>query len=177
MTSQLGRFQVMALLQAARYYILTGDLEKSYSFGLNRAIFYAWAKRRGAPVAASREKLGRKVSVEKSENGKTMVFVGDEAAYLSRNGWFTMGGEEQTPELFEREVKNRIERIMSFEEAWKLAVEYVKSFDKRTLLSQGEFYEKVYLPVRDSFPTIPKKENKQLSLFGLDSGAQDQSPP
>jgi len=37
----------MALLQAARYYLLTGDLEKAYSFGLNRAIFYAWAKRRG----------------------------------------------------------------------------------------------------------------------------------
>lgn len=29
----------MGLLQAARYYLLTGDLEKAKSFGLNRAIF------------------------------------------------------------------------------------------------------------------------------------------
>ncbi len=38
---KIGRFQVMALLQAARYYVLTGDINKAKSFGLNRAIFYA----------------------------------------------------------------------------------------------------------------------------------------
>jgi hypothetical protein len=177
MESQIGRFQVMALLQAARYYVLTGDLEKSYSFGLNRAIFYAWAKRRGVPVAASRQRQARDVSMEKDEEGKTIVYVGDEAAYLGKNGWFTMGDQDQTPELFEREVKNRIERIMPFEDAWRLAVEYVKSFDKKTLLSQKDFYEKVYLPVRDTFPNLPKKSNKQLSLLSFGSETRDQSPP
>jgi len=39
--SELGRFQVMALLQAIRYYLLAGDLERAKSWGLNRAIFYA----------------------------------------------------------------------------------------------------------------------------------------
>ncbi|MCD6195448.1 MAG: hypothetical protein J7J82_01515, partial [Staphylothermus sp.] len=34
----------MALLQAARHYIFHKDLDKAKSFGLNRAIFYAWAK-------------------------------------------------------------------------------------------------------------------------------------
>ncbi len=61
--ARIGRFPVMALLQAARYYVLYGDLERAKSFGLNRAIFYAWAKyygpstghfqlksRRGAPL-------------------------------------------------------------------------------------------------------------------------------
>jgi hypothetical protein len=165
MASQLGRFQVMALLQAARYFVLTGDLEKSYSFGLNRAIFYAWAKRRGVPVAASRERVTREVSVERDVEGRTVVYVGDEAAYLGRSGWFAMGDQEQTPELFEREVKSKVERVMPFEEAWKLAVEYVKSFDRRTLLSQRDFYERVYLPVRDSFPNVPSSRYRQLPLF------------
>jgi len=48
----LGRFQVMALLQAARYYKLHGDLEKAKSWGLNRAIFYAWAKHYGSRYRA-----------------------------------------------------------------------------------------------------------------------------
>ncbi len=45
---RIGRFQVMALLQAVRYYLLTGDLERVKSFDLNRAIFCARTKRRGS---------------------------------------------------------------------------------------------------------------------------------
>ncbi|QOJ79794.1 hypothetical protein IG193_07530 [Infirmifilum lucidum] len=163
--SRLGRFQVMALLQAARYFVLTGDKEKAFSFGLNRAIFYAWAKRRGVPVAASRERVSRGVEVTREEN-RIVAYVGDEQAYVSSNGWFTIGDEEQRPEDFEREVIRRVEAVMPFEEAWRLAVEYVSSFDRRVLLSQRDFYEKVYLPVRDLFPNINiRKSGKQTTLF------------
>ncbi len=158
----------MALLQAARYYLLTGDLERAYSFGLNRAIFYAWAKRRGVPAAASRPRLSGAKPVEEAKEGdRVVVYVGDEQAYVSSNGWFTMGGVEQRPEDFKREVVRRIEEVMPFEEAWRLALEYVGSFDKRVLLSHSEFFEKVYLPVRDSFPEGLKRrdEGKQLTLF------------
>ncbi len=41
----VGRFQVMALLQAARATALEYPLDEAESFGLNRAIFYAAAKR------------------------------------------------------------------------------------------------------------------------------------
>jgi hypothetical protein len=41
----VGRFQVMALLQAARAKALGYTLDEAESFGLNRAIFYAAAKR------------------------------------------------------------------------------------------------------------------------------------
>ena len=41
----VGRFQVMALLQAARATALGYPLDEAESFGLNRAIFYAAAKR------------------------------------------------------------------------------------------------------------------------------------
>ncbi|MCL7398578.1 MAG: hypothetical protein LZ165_06035 [Thaumarchaeota archaeon] len=33
--------------------------------------------------------------------------------------------------------------------SWNAAIEYVKSFPENILKSQREFYEKVYLPVRD----------------------------
>ena len=49
----VGRFQVMALLQAARAKVLGHPLDEAQSFGLNRAIFYAAAKRgfKGGPSA------------------------------------------------------------------------------------------------------------------------------
>ena len=156
---------MMALLQAARYFVLTGDRERAFSFGLNRAIFYAWAKRRGVPAAASRPRAAPAAS-EQGEEERSVVYVGDEQAHVSPRGWFTMGGVEQRPEDFKREVVRRIEEVMPFEEAWRLAVEYVSSFDKRVLLSQREFYEKVYLPVRDSFPEgLTRQRGKQTTLF------------
>ena len=47
----------MALLQAASYYLLKGDLNRAKSFGLNRAIFYAWAKGSGGRPAERRLEL------------------------------------------------------------------------------------------------------------------------
>lgn len=41
----VGRFQVMATLQAARGYVLGKDISTAKSFGLNRAIFYLAAKK------------------------------------------------------------------------------------------------------------------------------------
>ncbi len=162
---KVGRFEVMALLQAARYYVLTGDKEKALSFGLNRAIFYAWAKRyapRGVPLAR-RERIGAGVEVVK-EGDKTIVYVGDEAAYLGPSGYFTIGGREQTPREFMRRVAEKIGAVMPFEEAWKLAVDYVKSFERRVLLSQEKFFERVYKPVRDNFPEGLRRRG-QLTLF------------
>ncbi len=165
---KLGRFQVMALLQAARYYLLTGDKRRAYSFGLNRAIFYAWAKRRGGAPRVKRRRITKLVEEVREKNGRIIAYVGDEAAFVSPNGWFIIGGEEQKPEDFEKEIVRRIESVMPFEEAWKQAVEYLESFDKRVLLSQREFFEKVYKPVRDAFPEgieEPKKREKQETLF------------
>ena len=42
---KVGRFQVMATLQAARARTLGLDLDEAKSWGLNRAVFYAAAKR------------------------------------------------------------------------------------------------------------------------------------
>ena len=165
---KLGRFQVMALLQAARYYLLTGDKSRAYSFGLNRAIFYAWAKRRGGAPKTKRRRITKPVEEVKERNGRVIAYVGDEAAFIGPSGWFIIGNEEQKPDDFQREIARRISAVMPFDEAWKRALEYLESFDRNVLLSQREFYEKAYKPVRDKFPEgleEHKKQGKQKTLF------------
>jgi len=141
----VGRFQVMALVQAARYYVLKGDLEKAKSFGLNRAIFYAWAKHRG--VRGRRTKTIRERIAEEREKEVVGEHIGDEVAFKSKDGWFTIGGQTQRPIDFDRQVTARFGK--AFEKYWEAAVKYVKSFPRETLESQREFYRKVYLPIRD----------------------------
>ena len=141
----------MALLQAARYYLLTGDLEKAKSFGLNRAIFYAWAKYHG-PARSAARLVGRAGS--RPARGVRLVEVKEvgERVPVSEDGWFSMGGVEQRPEDFDRNVARRFEEIgIPFEEAWRAALEYVSRFPRSVLRDPQRFYKRVYEPVRDAF--------------------------
>ncbi|MEM4576480.1 MAG: hypothetical protein QW701_03320 [Candidatus Nezhaarchaeales archaeon] len=147
---EIGRFQVMGLLQAARYYLITGDLEKAKSFGLNRAIFYAWAKKH------ARDAISKKVTKITGSTGKSTsegrtVQIGDETAFLSDGGWFIIGGQEQKPDDYDRQIAQHIERVVPYEKAWQAALEYLKSFKKETLLDQQKFFKEVYEPIRDRF--------------------------
>ncbi len=169
---RIGRFQVMALLQAARYYLLTGDYEKALSFGLNRAIFYAWAKRYGRGVkAAGREKITGEVK-ENIEGNKPVVHVGNEVAFMGPSGYFMIGGKEQTPDDFMREIARRIDPVIPFKEAWRKAIDYVGKFSRETLLDQEKFFKKVYKPVRDSFPHLGggRKQRTLFDVFASSSG-------
>ncbi len=155
----VGRFQVMATLQAARAYALGYSLEEAKSFGLNRAIFYAAAKKGfkspkfRKKIKLPRWKLIRKFSekeIEEMENNFTIERLGDEMAYCTKVGdkrFFIIGDEIQTPEDFEKQIEKRFKG--KFDEAWKEALEIVKSYDKGVLLSQRYFYEAVYKPRRD----------------------------
>ncbi|MCD6341648.1 MAG: hypothetical protein J7L83_02190, partial [Thaumarchaeota archaeon] len=139
----VGRFQVMGLLQAARYYVLKGDLDLAKSFGLNRAVFYAWAKKRGVSVRRpARRGAGRVVEREEVEEK-----IGDEVAFRSPRGWFIIGGQMQRPTDFDRQIAARFGD--QFKRYWDSALEYLKSFPREVLERQREFYENVYLPVRD----------------------------
>jgi len=160
LSSRVGRFQVMALLQAARYYVLTGDLDKAKSFGLNRAIFYAWAKYHGR----DRRLRGYSSSSRSVARTDRREFkLGNEVTFVSDRGWFIIGDKEQLPSDYDKEVVDKIRLLMPYEEAWKKAVEYIKSFPKDVLLDQQEFYSKVYEPVRDIF--LKKKEFPRERLF------------
>jgi len=156
----IGRFQVMAILQAARAYVLGFSLEEAKSFGLNRAIFYAAAKKGfKSPKSLKSEmklppwKLARKLSKEDLEKIEKTLYIarlGDEIAYCVKIGekrLFVIGDEIQTLEDFKSQIEIKFEG--KFEEAWKEALQIVKAYDKEILLSQRKFYEEVYKPRRD----------------------------
>jgi hypothetical protein len=149
---KIGRFQVMALLQAARYFILMGEEEKAKSFGLNRAIFYAWAKRRGVTRPPPRRTVppGQEVARERRE-GKTLVYIGNEGAYTSDEGWYIIGEESQLPQDYDRQIASKIDSILPYERAWSSALEYLRDFPRGDLLDQSKFFNEVYRPVRDGF--------------------------
>lgn len=133
------------MLQAARARVLGLPLESAYSWGLNRAIFIA---------AAKRGFKGRAAGAKGAEGGKVPkkgeYHLGDDMAYKSEEGGvllFTFGGKVQTEEEFEKRVKARFGR--TFRSAWKEALVYVKGFDKEVLLSAEGFYREVYRPRRD----------------------------
>ena len=144
----VGRFQIMSLLQAARAYALGLPLESAYSWGLNRAIFIAAAKR-GFKGGSSRE---GKAGAGRTSKREDTFLLGDDIAYKTEKSGvllFTIGGRVQTKEEFDKRVKARFGK--TFPAAWKEALSYVKGFDRSVLLSSEEFFRDAYRQVRDSF--------------------------
>jgi hypothetical protein len=147
----ISRFIVMATLQAARASVLGKDRGTAYLWGLNRAIFYAAAKRGfrstysyGRSGDARGEKSGRREEPENSFK------LGDELAFTAKKDGkqlFIIGEKPQTMEDFEKQIVSRFGG--NFDKAWKDAIEIVKSEDQDALLSQRKFYEQVYKPRRD----------------------------
>ncbi len=144
---KVGRFQIMSLLQAARAYVLGLPLESAHSWGLNRAIFIAAAKRgfKGGTKGGGSAGKGSSKSADAYFLGDDMAFKAEKDGVLL----FTIGGEVQTEEAFDRQVKSRFGG--HYAKAWKEALAYVKKFDKGVLLSGDEFFRNVYRPVRDDW--------------------------
>ena len=154
----IGRFQVMAVLQAARAYVLGMPLNSAKSWGLNRAIFYAAAKKgfvkpKGVPEIKEikvPEKVFDKKTQEKIIKTFKIFYLGDEMAYsvkIDDETYFMIGNEVQTPENFYKQVEQRFGKKFSL--AWEEAIKICKSFDEAVLKSQRNFYEAVYKPRRD----------------------------
>lgn len=156
---RIGRFQVMALLQAARYYLIRGDLESAKSFGLNRAIFYAWAKKRGVRPPRRPASNRSMTTTEVAEKNEVEERLGDETVYRRIGGWYTIGGDEQRPEDFDRQIVSRLGGEKIFRQYWDKAIEYLQSFPRQMIESQKDFFEKIYLPVRDDPEKILRRED------------------
>ena len=142
----------MALLQTARAYILGLPLDSAYSWGLNRAIFIAAAKRgfKGGSAAEGKGQAGGQAAKGRRTSKAPVYYLGDDMAYKDPKGGdlqFTFGGKVQTKEEFDERVKSRFGK--AFPAAWKEALAYVKGFDKETLLSAEGFFRDVYRPRRD----------------------------
>lgn len=156
--SKIGRFQVMGILQAARYYVLYNELDKAKSFGMNRAIFYAWAKHYGRFYSGKSQKSTFKSSTSTQilTSEKTKEVAGEIVYQDEETGYFKIGDRVNLPKDFDREIKSKIEIYFPFEKVWNAAVKYVSSFPKEYLLDQRKFYERIYLPVRDNFESVMK---------------------
>ncbi len=145
----ISRFIVMAILQAARARRLGLSLHSAYSWGLNRAIFYAAAKQ-GFKEGEGRMGEGAAAPGEPSREPYTL---GKDFAYRdpTRSGlYFTIGGETQTENEFNRQIAARFGNERNFSRAWTEATAIVDGADLATLESGSRFYEQVYKPRRDS---------------------------
>jgi len=144
----IGRFQVMAVLQAARAFVLGLPEESAKSWGLNRAIFYAAAKRgfRGSSPLTEEFRAAR---ARVGEEAIDLFKLGDEVALKEvKDGklYFRIGGRIQTEADFARQIESKFGEL--FEHVWEEALKIVKGYDRSVLLSQRDFYAKVYLPKR-----------------------------
>jgi len=150
---KVGRFQVMATLQAARAKVLGMKVAQAKSWGLNRAIFYAAAKRGFKGLGDG--KVMPKVDLpakKKKEVEKTLGthYLGDEYAYkleIDGKTLFTIGYEVQTDKDFGRKIEARFGG--RFKDAWQEALKICREYDEEVLRSQRDFYGKVYKPRRD----------------------------
>ncbi|TMP99290.1 MAG: hypothetical protein E6K99_05335 [Thaumarchaeota archaeon] len=146
----INRFCVMATLQAARAHLLGLKLEEAYSWGLNKAIFYAAAKRGFKGGSGRTSEL--KATENRPPEARPDVFrLGDDIAFGEVRGGrmvFTIGGKVQSEAEFKRQVASRFGE--KFSAAWRDALDLLRNYDRDTLLSQNAFYRDVYKPNRDS---------------------------
>lgn len=146
----VSRFIVMATLQAARARRLGLPLESAYSWGLNRAIFYAAAKRGFGSSSGERAPGEPPHHVEST---RLAYSLGDDFAYRDTRLpglFFTIGDQTQTEADFERQIVARFGDQTNFERAWREAEVIVASADLATLRSARAFYAEVYKPRRDA---------------------------
>ena len=145
---KIGRFQVMAILQAARAKQLGLPLIEAKSWGLNRAIFYAAAKRGfKGKIVSSR---CAEISKQTTEKKRATYFLGNEMAYRSKTGgqlYFKIGESTQTESNYQYQIMKRF--VGAYSIAWREALQIVRQYPKEVLLSQNGFFQKVYKPRRD----------------------------
>jgi len=150
---RISRFIVMAMLQAARASRLGLAERSAHSWGLNRAIFFAAAKRgfRGGGAAGGGPE-SRKTGEPNPPRSEEAYRLGEDLAYRDPKSpelYFTIGGETQTEEDFQRQIAARFGSPENFHSAWAEAERIVGTFDESVLKSGPQFYSAVYKPRRD----------------------------
>lgn len=150
---RINRFTVMAMLQAARAQSLGLPRDSAYSWGLNRAIFYAAAKRGfrggGSAPAGAPDKPAEHAPPPPARD---VYRLGDDEAYRDPKAdqlLFTIGDHDQTPEDFEHQIAARFGSKENFRAAWDEAMHIVGTYDWQTLESRQHFFNDVYKTRRD----------------------------
>lgn len=150
-TLRINRFTVMAMLQAARARRLGLSEDSAYSWGLNRAIFYAAAKR-GFSGGGGGGAGGGKGGGPAKPPPKDVFYLGRDFAYRDPDNpklVFVLGGKPQTEAEFRAKIASRFGSARNFAKAWKEATQIVSEADEELLKSGETFYSQVYKPRRD----------------------------
>jgi hypothetical protein len=179
------RFQVMAMLQTARAQELGLKLKEAKSWGLNRALFYAAAKSAWAKAKSIGAKRPVITEFETSRLRHDPVYVlGGEKAFRARSYAeglrFKFGHQIQTPEDFDRQIKERFGA--NWKRAWVDAVRIIRSVDQRDLDIQSRFFNVVYKPRRDilaerwSSLGVSKGVSKRRSAPSTSAGVTKRRP-
>jgi hypothetical protein len=147
----VGRFQVMATLQAARAQALGLSMDEAKGWGLSRAIFYAAAKR-GFHRTKSDGDGHKQTAHQRERHAQEETYtLGGEEAYILRDRSdglrFRFGDEEQTARDFDRQI---VSRFPDWDEAWSEARRIIDEADPDDLSSQHRFFDHVYKPRRDT---------------------------
>ncbi len=146
---RINRFTVMAMLQAARARYLGLPEESAYSWGLNRAIWYAAAKRGFSGGGGGGAGPG---GAEAKARPANVFYLGQDFAYRDPNSKalvFILGGEPQTGDEFRTKIASRFGGERNFRKAWDEATRIVSEAGEELLKSGETFYSQVYKPRRD----------------------------
>ncbi len=146
---RINRFTVMAMLQAARARRLGLPEDSAYSWGLNRAIWYAAAKRGFSGGGGGSGGPGGGGVKAKPRN---VFYLGQDFAYRDPGNpkiVFTLGGKAQTEAEFRAKIASRFGGERNFRRAWEEATRIVSEADEELLKSGETFYSQVYKPRRD----------------------------
>ncbi len=139
----------MAMLQGARARYLGLPEESAYSWGLNRAIWYAAAKRGFSGGGGGGAGPGGGEAKAKPAN---VFYLGQDFAYRdpsSEKVLFTLGGKTQTEAEFRDKIASRFGGQRNFQKAWQEASSIVAEAGEDLLKSGETFYSLVYKPRRD----------------------------
>src|SRR4051812_31161741 len=132
----ITRFQVMAILQAARAATLGFDFAEAKSWGLNRALFYAAAKREWKRAKARGAKRPTIAEYEACKTHHDPVYVlGGEKSFRARDFSeglrFKFGAEIQEPKDFDNLVKSKLGE--SWGKVWNEAITLIRNSHRRDL--------------------------------------------
>ncbi len=139
----------MAMLQAARARYLGLPEGSAYSWGLNRAVWYAAAKRGFSGGGGGGAGPSGRETKAKPEN---VFYLGLDFAYRDPNRKevvFVLGGKPQTAEEFRAKIASRFGGERNFRNAWDEAARIVSEAGEEFLKSPEMFYNQVYKPRRD----------------------------
>ncbi len=91
--------------------------------------------------------------------------------FIGPSGYFIIGGQEQRPEDYERQVAERISSVVPYEKAWEATLKYLSRFPKHVLTNPRKLYEKIYKPVRYNFELILRSGEGGKQAGGGNEGA------